>query len=402
LEKILMLKSILIVAECFYPEEFKINDIALSWKRKGYIVDVLTSTPTYPEGKVFSGYRNKFFYKDHYQGINIYRVFAITGYKESLLRKLLRYLNFMIIGGIASLFFRRKYDCILGFNTGSLTSMLPAVIISKVKKVPLTLWVQDLWPESVYAYGFKKTRVLSFLLKGFVKKIYRSANSIAITSQGFEKIIKLYLKNDIKVHYIPNWPDELDLNLKPYKFNNEQKINFTFAGNIGRIQNLDNIMIAFSSLPKKYLKKAQLNIIGDGTYLENLKLKNECENIIFYGKKPREDMGRYYNGSNFLIVSLIDEPIFSLTVPAKTQTYILANKPILAIINGETAQLVRNNNLGYCAKPNDLDDIRKIFTKSIDSSSNALSRFTKNSKSLLEEKFDKEKIINSLEAVLIN
>ena len=50
-----MPKKILIVTECFYPEEFKINDVALSWKDKGYDVDVLTLIPTYSLGKVFEG-----------------------------------------------------------------------------------------------------------------------------------------------------------------------------------------------------------------------------------------------------------------------------------------------------------------------------------------------------------
>ena len=397
-----MLKNILIVAECFYPEEFKINDIALSWKRKGYDVDVLTLVPTYPKGRVFEGYRNKFFYKDHYNGINIYRVFAVTGYRESLFKKFLRYINFMIIGSIASLFLSKKYDYVFGFNIGSLTSMFPAVTVSKIKKIPLTLWIQDLWPESVYGYGFKRIIVVSFLLDRFVRVVYRSANSIAITSKGFEEKLRIYIRNDMKLHYLPNWPDDLDLTLNPYKFDNQDRVNFTFAGNIGRIQNLENIISAFSSLSEKYLSKAQLNIIGDGSYLEDLKLMNECDNIIFHGKKPRKDMGKYYKGSDFLIVSLIDEPIYSHTVPAKTQTYILANKPILAIINGETAEIVRNNNLGYCAKPNDLDDIREVFMKSIDTSRIVLSKFSKNSKLLLDKKFNKEKIINSLESVLTN
>jgi len=397
-----VLKNILIVAECFYPEEFKINDIALSWKRKGYEVDVLTLVPTYPKGRVFEGYRNKFFYKDHYNGINIYRVFAVTGYRESLFKKFLRYINFMIIGSIASLFLGKKYDYVFGFNIGSLTSMLPAVAVSKIKKIPLTLWIQDLWPESVYGYGFKRIIVVSFLLDRFVRAVYRSANSIAITSKGFEKKLRFYIGNDMELHYLPNWPDDLDLTLNPYKFDNQDRVNFTFAGNIGRIQNLENIMNAFSSLSEKYLSKAQLNIIGDGSYLEDLKLMNECDNIIFHGKKPRKDMGKYYKGSDFLIVSLIDEPIYSHTVPAKTQTYILANRPILAIINGETAEIVRNNNLGYCAKPNDLDDIREVFMKSIDTSRIVLSKFSKNSKLLLDKKFNKEKIINSLESVLTN
>lgn len=395
-------KKILIVAECFFPEEFKINDVALSWKNKGYDVDVLTSVPTYPAGKVFNGYKNKFFYKDCYKGIGIYRVWAITGYRNSLFKKLLRYIGFMIMGSVVSLTIGKKYNYIFGFNTGSLTSMVPAVLASKAYKIPFTLWVQDVWPDSVYAYGFKKGGVLSFLLDKFVKKVYRGATSIAVSGQGFGCKIKPYIKSGMQLHYLPNWPDDLDMNVEAYRFNNSQRLNFTFAGNIGKIQNLENIIHAFSSLPNKYLERSQLNIIGDGSYLERLKSAENCENVFFLGKKPRNDMGKYYKGSDFLIVSLIDEPIFSVTVPAKTQTYIAAKKPILAIINGDTADIVKNYNLGFCAEPNDINKIREIFIESINASNHKLLEFSENSELLLKDTFNKQKIIDSLESLLLD
>ena len=156
-------KKILIVSECFYPEEFKINDVALGWKNYGHEVDVLTLFPTYPFGKIFSGYKNKLFYKENFKGINIYRIFAITGYRDSLVKKIFRYLNFMLIGSIVGIFIGKKYDYIFGWNGGALTDMLPAVIIKKLYKKPLMFWVQDVWPDSVYAYGFKKEKFFQYL-----------------------------------------------------------------------------------------------------------------------------------------------------------------------------------------------------------------------------------------------
>ena len=71
-------KKILIVTECFYPEEFKINDIAISWREKGFEVAVLTLIPTYPIGKIFQGYKNNLVHKSYYQGISVYRIFTST------------------------------------------------------------------------------------------------------------------------------------------------------------------------------------------------------------------------------------------------------------------------------------------------------------------------------------
>lgn len=396
---LVLLKKILIVTECFYPEEFKINDVALDWKNKGYDVDVLTTVPTYPASKVFNGYENKWYQKDNWQGINIYRVKSVTGYKTSLFKKLLKYFSFMILGSFVSLKIGKRYDYIFGFDVGALTGMVPAVILKQFYKKPVTLWVQDIWPDSVYAYGFKKNKILEFFLNNFVKYVYKHTSNFAISAKGFEKKIVPFLNEVKEIRYLPNWADFLDKDLEPFSFSDDDKVHFTFAGNIGTVQNLDNIIDAFSKLSKNYLNKAQLNIIGDGSHLENLKKlvnENNSKNIIFWGRKPREKIYRYLEASDFLIVSLIDKPIFSLTVPAKTQTYIAAGKPILAILNGEAADIIKDNNLGFISTPNDLDTIKQIFMKAISLDDKEKDKLTKNCEELTNTIFDKNKTIDSL------
>jgi len=395
-------KKILIVTECFYPEEFKINDVALSWKGKGYDVEVLTLAPTYPLGKVFLGYKNGFFRRDEYQGINIFRMHAVTGYRDSTVKKIFKYINFMIFGSIVAIFIGRRYDYVFGFNLGSLTDMLPAVVIRKLYKKPTMLWVQDVWPDSVYAYGFKKTKILSTLLDAFVKFMYHNITAIAISSRGFESKLEPYIKKGLKFGYAPNWADDLNMDMSPITLSKTQKVHFTFAGNIGKVQNLENIINAFCLLSDEYQKKTQLNIIGDGSNLVSLKkLSNNNPNIIFYGKQMREDMAKFYKASDFLIVSLINESIFSVTIPAKTQTYIAAKKPILAIINGDVADIVNDNSLGVCADPSNVELIKKAFEKCIDMPENEKSKFIVNNTKLLETTFNKDSIINNLTSQLI-
>jgi glycosyltransferase involved in cell wall biosynthesis len=397
LEKVLVPKKILIITECFYPEEFKINDVALSWKDKGYDVDVLTLTPTYPLGVVFSGYKNSFFRKDKYQGINIFRLRAITGYRDSAIKKILKYINFMIFGSIVAIFIGRRYDYVFGFNLGSLTDMLPAVVIRKLYKKPTMFWVQDVWPDSIYAYGFKKTRALSILLDVFVKFMYHNITAIAISSKGFESKLEPYIKKGLKFSYAPNWADDLDMDIDPVTLSVTQKVQFTFAGNIGKVQNLENIINAFGLLSDKYQKKSQFNIVGNGSNLVNLKnLSSNNPNIIFHGKQVRDDMAKFYKASDFLIVSLIDKPIFSVTVPAKTQTYIAAKKPILAIINGDVADIVNDNNLGIGTDPSNIFLIKETFQKCIDMPENEKYKFTINNTKLLETTFNKDNIINNM------
>ena len=398
-----MPKKILIVTECFYPEEFKINDVALSWKGKGYDVDVLTLAPTYPLGKVFLGYKNGFFRKDEYQGINIFRVHAVTGYRDSAVKKIVKYINFMIFGSITAIFIGRKYDYVFGFNMSALTGMLPAVLIGKLYKKPMTFWVQDVWPDSVYAYGLKKTKMLSTVLDIFVRFMYKNVDSIAVSGKGFESKLTPYIEKDLTFHYLPNWADDLDDDLAPATLGKAKGVtHFTFAGNVGKVQNLENIINAFCLLSSAYQEKSQLNIIGDGSNLINLKkLSNNNPNIIFHGNQMREDMAKFYKASDFLIVSLIDKPIFSVTVPAKTQTYIAAKKPILAIINGDVADIVNDNSLGVCADPSNMKLIKEAFEKCIDMPENEKSKFIINNTKLLETTFNKDSVINKITSQLV-
>ena len=396
-------KKVLILTECFYPEEFKINDIAISWIEKGFDIDVITLMPTYPLGRVFKGYQNKLFSKDYYKGISIYRVFAVTGYQNNAFNKFLKYLNFMILGSIVAIFLGRKYDYVFGYNLGALTDMVPAILIRKLYRKPVLFWVQDLWPDSVYAYGYKQNKILSFLLELFVKIIYRNATSVLISSKGFESKLKPYVKKDIIFNYLPNWADDLNMDLMGAKFSIDARVHFTFAGNIGKMQNLDKIINAYSSLSDEYTKRSQLNIIGEGSNLKHLKtLSENNKHIIFHGGKPRTEMAKYYKSSDFLIISLKDVPVFYATVPAKTQTYIAAKKPILAIINGETADIIKENNLGLHANPSDIESIKNVFEESIDMSKDKKEELVKNCDILHSTTFNKKLIIENMTNILIN
>lgn len=394
-----VLKKILIVTEYFYPEEFKINELAQEWKKKGYDVDILTQTPTYPYGEIFENYRNKWFSKESYEGMTIYKVKAVTGYKTSLFKKLLKYVSFMILGSMVSLKIGKRYDYVFGFDVGALTGMVPAIILRQFYKKPVTLWIQDIWPDSVYAYGFRKTKILELFLNSFVKYVYSNTSNFAISAKGFEKKLLPYTNVKKEIFYAPNWADYLNKDLEKFSFSNDTKIHFTFAGNIGMVQNLDNVIEAFGRLDYEFLNKAQLNIIGDGSYLEKLKSnvnENDFKNIIFWGRKPREEIYKYLEASNFLIVSLIDKEIFSLTVPAKTQTYIAAAKPIIAIINGEAAEIIKENELGLVCKPDNIEEIKSTFTVAINSSNEERNKYMKNAEFLTNIVFKKEIIIDNL------
>ena len=392
--------KVLIVTERFYPEEFIINDLAAEWAAGGLQVDVLTQAPSYPFGKVFKGYSNKLFYSETWKGIRIFRFFTVTGYRDSLFFKLLNYLSFAVTGSLAALLLGRRYDRVFVYQTGPLTQAIPAVLLRKLFGIPVVIWVQDVWPDMVYAYGFKKTRLMRLFLDTLVGFIYRNCDRIAVSCAGFAGSIDPYVPGKPMPHF-PNWPTVVPgegagtLKLS-------DKFNFTFAGNVGKFQNLENVIRGFG-LASAANQDIQLNIVGDGSDLERLKeitARERISGVVFWGRKKQEEMPAYFNASDVMIVSLCDQPVLALTVPAKFQAYLAFSKPIFAVMGGEVARVVREANTGLSVPPEDLEAIGAGFRKFYELKGSGLTKFSANSKRLLETVYNRAKIIEGIGALL--
>lgn len=390
--------SVLIITERFYPEEFGINDLAQAWQTKGYEVAMLTQTPSYPFDKVYEGYKNKLFQTEKWEGIKIYRVFSLMGYKKSILLKALNYLFFAFFASLVSLFIGKKYNRVFVYHIGPLTQAIPAVLIKNLFGKKIYIWTLDIWPDTVYAYGFKKSTHSKNLLDLFVKTVYKNCQTVFVSCKGFKQKIQKYIP-DAKIIFSPQWPPD-DLNFDrviPHE-SLKEGFNFTFAGNIGKVQNLENVIKGFALVAKQNYQIV-LNIVGDGSNLESLKnivSKENISNVNFWGRKPLKEMPRWFEGSDVLIISLIDEPIFSLTVPAKFQAYLVSGKPIYCVMKGEVADLVTNNKIGFVSHPNNIDDIKAGFEKFLSAPKHELQAFGSNMKSLLANEYDRNKIIEQM------
>jgi len=398
-----MQNSVIIIAERFYPEEFGINDLALSWAKRGYKVTVLTQVPSYPYDKIYPNYSNKFFQSELWNGIKIYRVWTQLGYHKSWILKVTSYIFFAILTSFFSFFIQRRANKIFVYQTGPLTQILPAIVLKWIFKKSIYLWILDLWPDSVYAYGFKKNNLNNYLLSNFVRFAYTSCSHILVSNEGFIPKVK-ELCTGKPISYIPQWVP-LDLNFSnatniPKMFG---AINFTFAGNIGKVQNLENLILGFSKI--KTDKNVIFNIIGGGSNLKILKKFVESlsmKNIIFWGKIPLTEMPNWLFSSDVLIISLIDRPNFSLTVPGKFQAYLAAGKPIFCCMKGETARLVQQHALGITCDPENLEEIENTFINFIELSKAQHSRFANNSKRIIETNYTFKNIELKIESIIFN
>ena len=400
--------KILLVTQYFYPENFKSNDIALELTERGHEVTVLTGLPNYPEGKI---YKNYGFFKrvnENYQGIKIIRTWLVPRGKGGGIRIFLNYFSWAFFASLRafSLSFQKKFDVILVHEPSPITQGLPAIIVKKIQKIPLHFWVLDLWPESLSsAGGVKNKYVLSFFTK-MVKYIYNNSDKILISSKGFEESILAKGNYKEKLVYFPNWAEESILKGDsdypiPYL---PKGFKIIFAGNIGVAQDVNSIIDTALILKDKF--DIHFIFVGDGRskiQLENfVKENNLIETVHFLGRFPLDAMKTFFNQADVLLVSLKDELIFNVTVPAKLQAYLCSEKPILGMLNGEGAKIINDANCGLSVNAGDSIKLAEKVLELYEMSDNKRKILGANGFKYFEENFTMGKCIDNLETILNN
>ncbi|NBX83702.1 glycosyltransferase WbuB, partial [bacterium] len=137
---------LLVVTQYFWPENFRINDLVSDLLKRGHQVTVLTGYPNYPEGKilpVFKADKERF---SRFEGAQIIRCPLIPRGRNKI-TLLLNYLSFALSACLLGMWKLRniKVDMIFVYQLSPATVGLPGILFKKFKKVPMVLWVLDLW-----------------------------------------------------------------------------------------------------------------------------------------------------------------------------------------------------------------------------------------------------------------
>lgn len=397
---------ILIVSQYFWPENFRINDIALGLKERGHEIVVLTGLPNYPQGQFYAGYEKKpkiEFWND----IKVYRSRMISRGSGRGSRLFLNYMSFAIGGIITAFRIKEDIDSILVFEPSPVTVGIPAIAAKYLKKAPMSFWVQDLWPASLSAAGGVKNRLVLNFFDNLTKKIYRESSHVLIQSRRFENYIidQGIPKNKIK--YLPNTTEDFYYPKSSSKYDEILPKGFKifFAGNIGEAQSLDTFVEAAKTISDKGIKVHWV-IIGDGRYrpaleakVEKLKL-NEC--IHFLGKYPPTEMADFFSYADALYVSLKSDYIFSLTIPSKIQSYLACGKPILASLDGEGAKIIQEANAGFTSAAEDQNGLTNNVLKLFQLSETERQQLGNNGLEYFEKEFKREIVLDRIEFLLGN
>lgn len=393
---------ILIVTQYFWPENFRINDLALGMLERGHQVTVLTGVPNYPSGSFFEGY-GFFNESQDYHGIKVLRVPLIPRGKGGGIRLALNYISFAFTACIAApLLCKEKFDLIFVFQLSPITAALPALLLKKIKSVPVMFWVQDLWPESLSATGAIKSKAILELVGKLVKFIYKRCDLILIQSRlFFDSVVQNGCSPD-KVIYFPNSAESIfeiplpyieELPLLPEGFK------IMFAGNIGAAQNFETIIAAAKSL--QGYNDIHWIIVGNGRMRKfaETEVVNQglCHSVHFLGRYPLEAMPSFFSNADVLLVTLRNEPIFRLTIPTKTQSYLASGRPVIAAIDGEGAKVIEEAGAGFTCSSGEPDALTQAVLKMYRTPKAKRDKMGAQGRAYYEANFDRNMLLDKLE-----
>jgi glycosyltransferase involved in cell wall biosynthesis len=361
--------NLLVITQYFWPENFRINELVLELKKRGWNITVLTGYPNYPSGKIFKEFSECPSNYDFYDGIKVLRVPILPRGSNSI-RLILNYLSYPISACIFGFWKMRseKFDSIFVYEPSPITVGLPAIFFKKIKRAPIIFWVLDLWPETLEAVGVVKSPILIRNIGRVVSYIYRHCDVILAQSKSFIPKIQKYCSGHQIIEYFPGWSEEFSSISKDPACElaqNLREFNILFTGNIGVAQDFPAILNAAEIL-KNYVD-IRWFIVGDGRMFGWVKeeiQRRKLHSIVFMlGRFPMERMPEFFKVADALLVTLKANKTLDLTIPAKLQTYLLSGVPIISMLGKEGSDIVVESACGIASGSGDYVALSKAILK---------------------------------------
>ena len=352
---------ILIVTQYFWPESFRINDLATGLSERGHEVTVYTGKPNYPEGRYYPGYGFLARTREDYHGVRVIRAPLVPRGRSGRIGLVVNYLSYALLASAAAPFLcRGDYDAILVFEPSPITVGLPAVVLKWLKRAPLLFWVQDLWPENLSATGMVRSHWVLAAVARFARFLYRRSDLVLVQSEAFTAPIRALGIEERKILYYPNSAEAIYRPVAagapaPGQPPLPEGFRVMFAGNIGAAQDFETILGAAERLRGE--SAIHWTIVGDGRmqpWVEaEIARRGLSGTVHLLGRHPMEAMPPLFAEADAMLVTLRNEPVFALTIPSKLQSYLACGRPIVAALDGEGARVVREAGAGVAVPAGD-------------------------------------------------
>ncbi len=352
-----------LVLSQYYPPEVGATQVRLSSMcrelvRAGHQVDVVTAMPHHPIGKIFPGYRDRFYHREFQGGVRVRRtwLYAAAG---SGSRRILSYFSFMLTS-LFSITRVHKPDYIF-VDSPPLFLGLTGWLASLYWKCPFIFNVADLWPDSVLDLGVMKEGLFVKAAFGLEAWIYKRARFVNAVTRGIYDVL-LTRKNvpASKVLFLPNGVDTRIIQPLPADEVLKNKLGLAgkrvaiYAGNHGYAAGAEQILQAAKLLESH--RDLHFLFLGDGPdkpRLQRMTADLQLQNTTFVDSVPLERMSSYLSIADIALITLRKTGVTRGARPAKTFVMMAAAKPIVLAAEGEAEELITSSQGGVVVPPDE-------------------------------------------------
>ena len=394
-------RSILVISQYYYPENFRINDLCAAWVSLGYKVQVVTGIPNYPQGQFFSGYGWFSKTKEMYQGVSISRL-PILARKKGFFRLGLNYISFVISGFFWAKFTKQQADVVFINEVSPMTQALPGIWFAKRRKIPVYLYVQDLWPENIEATIKNPSPRFIRWIDRLVRNIYHSVDMIFTSSKAYIDNIANKGIAANKLHYWPQYAEDFykplsRIDHKSIPVSSSLKVIFT--GNMGVAQGLSTLLQAAEILQQENI---EFYLVGNGSEKASLiKEFDHINRVHFLDAVPSNEIPQLLAQCDLAYVGLIDQPIYELTIPAKLQSYLACGIPVVASAKGEVQRIIEEAKAGFVVEPSDAKALATMIQQYATMKAEEKEQLRLNARRYYEANFNREVLLQELNPFLM-
>jgi len=356
---------ILYLSQYFHPEagatQARAYEMAIKWIQIGHKVTMLTEFPNHPSGIIPPSYRGKLFERINLDGIDVIRVWVKASPVKNISNRLLFYLTYMINAIIAGLILvRGKYDFLYATSPPLFVGGA-ALVLSRLKCIPMFFEVRDLWPETAVEIGeLSNPHVISIATK-LEEMCYQRAIQVVVVTQGmYDRLIQ----RSVPPSKLIISPNGANIELFTFKLSErnrirtelglESKFIAIYAGIHGLAQGLETVVQTAHLLADK--PNIHFILIGDGpkkAVILALAKSYNLPNLTMLPEKPRELIPYYLSAADVALVPLRKTEIFKSTLPSKLFDAWSCKRPVIVSIDGEARAIVETVKGGIFISPED-------------------------------------------------
>lgn len=349
---------ILFLTQYFPPEPaMKLSAVVRHLVSEGHHVEVLTSLPNLPQGKLYAGYHFTLAMREERFGAGVLRTFVWPYRGRTTWKRVVHLASFALSASVCCWPLGR-FDLLYVYHP-PLTICLPALLLSAVRKVPMLYDVQDLWPEAGVAAGAIRPGALYSLMRRCAKLTYDHARHITVIAPEFKEIIEDQGVPPAKISVIPNWTDErcfipfTSAVVRARYSLLERSFVVMYAGNFGSSHGVDVIVEAARRL--KDNPEIVFAFSGSGAEyqrIEALCAESGLQNVRFLGYiESHGELPHLYSCADLMLVHIRKSPSGAVSLPSRIMAYMACAKPILACCEGAPRTLVETAACGIGCEP---------------------------------------------------